>query len=73
MQKSSANTNPFSGDQLFADSVLTPAEVAKLLRVPKTWVYSHQSEIPGYLRLGRYVRFRKAALVSFLTSAGVTC
>jgi excisionase family DNA binding protein len=46
----------------------TPTEVAKMLRVPTTWVYSHQNEIPGLLRLGRYVRFRRTAIERFLQS-----
>ncbi len=53
--------------------LLKPAEAADLLKVPITWVYSHQAEIPGYLRLGRYVRFRKSVLISFLVGAGVAC
>jgi Helix-turn-helix domain len=44
----------------------TPAEVANLLRVPVTWVYAHQRELPGLLRLGRYVRFRRVAIEQLL-------
>jgi excisionase family DNA binding protein len=44
----------------------TPDEVAKMLRVPTTWVYAHQKDIPGLLRLGRYVRFRRAVVEQFL-------
>jgi excisionase family DNA binding protein len=46
----------------------TPVEVAKMLRVPATWVYAHQNELPGLLRLGRYVRFRRTAIEQFLLS-----
>jgi hypothetical protein len=46
----------------------TPVEVAKMLRVPPTWVYAHQNELPGLLRLGRYVRFRRTAIEQFLLS-----
>jgi hypothetical protein len=47
-------------------ALATPDEVAKMLRVPTTWVYSHQKEIPGLLRLGRYVRFRRVVVEQFL-------
>jgi excisionase family DNA binding protein len=46
----------------------TPKEVATMLRVPPTWVYAHQKELPGLLRLGRYVRFRRAAIEQFLSA-----
>lgn len=46
--------------------LVTPSEVAKLLRVPVTWVYTHQKELPGLLRLGRYVRFRRVAIEQML-------
>ena len=46
----------------------TPVEVAKMLQVPPTWVYAHQNELPGLLRLGRYVRFRRTAIEQFLLS-----
>ena len=44
----------------------TPVEVAKMLCVQPTWVYAHQQELPGLLRLGRYVRFRRAAIEEFV-------
>jgi excisionase family DNA binding protein len=46
--------------------LLTPDEVAKALRVHLSWVYAHQQEIPGFVRLGRYVRFRRVAIDEFL-------
>jgi excisionase family DNA binding protein len=46
--------------------LLTPDEVAKALRVHVSWVYAHQQEIPGFVRLGRYVRFRRVAIDEFL-------
>jgi excisionase family DNA binding protein len=46
--------------------LMTPDEVAKTLRVHRSWVYAHQQEIPGLVRLGRYVRFRRAAIEEFL-------
>ena len=48
------------------NALATPVEVAKMLRVRPTWVYAHQEELPGLLRLGRYVRFRRAAIKEFV-------
>ena len=48
------------------EPLLTPEEVAAILRVPTSWVYSHQSDIPGLVRLGRYVRFRRMEVERFL-------
>jgi hypothetical protein len=42
-------------------SLLTAEEVAAILRVPRTWVYSHLELLP-VVRLGRYVRFRRRAI-----------
>jgi excisionase family DNA binding protein len=46
--------------------LMTPDEVAILLRVHRSWVYAHQQELPGFVRLGRYVRFRRIAIEEFL-------
>jgi excisionase family DNA binding protein len=50
--------------------LLTAEEVAALLRVSPGWVYeqSRRRRIP-HVRLGRYVRFRRAALDSWLTDS----
>lgn len=49
-----------------ADGCLLKAEeVAEILRVPKSWVYSHLSDLPT-IRLGRYVRFRRSDVDRFL-------
>jgi excisionase family DNA binding protein len=45
--------------------LLTADEVAQILRVPKSWIYSHLSELP-VIRLGRYVRFRRSEIDGFL-------
>jgi len=50
-----------SGDHI----LLTVDEVAEILRVPKSWIYSHQDQLPT-VRLGRYVRFRRSEIESFL-------
>lgn len=46
--------------------LLTADELAELLRVHRSWVYAHQHELPGLVRLGRYVRFRRTAIEQFL-------
>jgi hypothetical protein len=49
--------------------LLTVEEVANLLRVPPSWVYANKRFIPGYIQLGRYVRFRKGHIVRFMSSS----
>ncbi len=51
------------------DRLLEPSQVASLLNVPKSWVYAKADEIPGVLRLGRYVRFRPTILQRFLNGS----
>ena len=48
------------------DQLLKPEQVAELLKVPKSWVYANADQIPGALRLGRYVRFRPRTIQQFL-------
>ena len=52
-------------------ALLTAEEVAEILRVPRSWVYSHQDQLPT-VRLGRYVRFRRCEIDRFLEEQG-TC
>jgi excisionase family DNA binding protein len=51
--------------------ILTPQEVADLLRVEVSWVYraAREGTIPS-LRLGRYVRFSRADLDRFIADGG---
>jgi excisionase family DNA binding protein len=61
-----------SGDEMKDQAngiLLTADEVAQILRVPKSWVYSHLSELP-VIRLGRYVRFRRSEIDGFLEKRG---
>jgi predicted DNA-binding transcriptional regulator AlpA len=46
-------------------------QVAVLAKVPESWIYANAIEIPGLLRLGRYVRFRPAAIQQFLAGSEV--
>lgn len=48
------------------DRLLTAEAVAPLLQVPRSWVYANADQIPGVVRLGRYVRFRPAMIKQFL-------
>jgi len=50
-------------------NLLTADEVAVILRVAKSWVYSHLRDLPA-IRLGRYVRFRRSDIDEFLASKG---
>lgn len=49
------------------DRLLTAAEVAELLAVPERWVRDHarEGDVPS-VRLGRYVRFRREAVVEWV-------
>ena len=62
-------------DPVFQDftdgALLTVEEVAHVLRVPRSWVYSHLEMLPT-IRLGRYVRFRRSEIDDFLSRRG-TC
>jgi excisionase family DNA binding protein len=49
--------------------LLTADEVALILRVPKSWVYAHLSDLPA-IRLGRYIRFRSSDVNEFLANKG---
>jgi excisionase family DNA binding protein len=47
--------------------LLTAGDVAALLGVPKSWVYaqSREGRLPT-VRLGRYYRYRRAAIAAWL-------
>jgi len=53
------------------DQLFEAETVATLLCVPQSWVYANADEIPGVLRLGRYVRFRPAIIHRFLAGSEV--
>ncbi len=50
-----------------ADKLLTADEVTDLIRVTRAWVYAEtrRNAIP-HLRLGRYVRYRRAAIEAWM-------
>lgn len=54
------------------EALLTVEEVAAILRVSKTWVYSHASgrnrpALPS-VKLGGALRFREASLAAFISA-----
>lgn len=53
------------------DRLFEAAEVSVLLAVPESWVYANADQIPGVLRLGRYVRFRPTIIRGFLGGSEV--
>jgi hypothetical protein len=53
------------------EPLLDAERVAELLLVPNSWVYANADEIPGALRLGRYLRFRPAMIRSVLNNSEV--
>jgi len=57
------------------EPLLTIEDVAKLLRVPVTWVYDRlrrnaASRLPGF-KLGKYWRFRKTEVLAWLDARHV--
>ncbi len=68
MTSDSRESNPTAGNSS-GEGLLTADEVAQILRVPRSWVYSHLSELP-VIRLGRYVRFRRSEIDGFLEKRG---
>jgi len=66
-------SSPVATDSVWQDQVLLDvAEVAHILRVPRSWVYSHLSELPA-IRLGRYVRFKRSEIERFLEHKTGAC
>lgn len=53
------------------DRLLDVGQVAVLLKVPTSWVYTNADKIPGVQRLGRYVRFRPTTIRRFLGGSQV--
>lgn len=51
------------------DPLLTASDVAELLAVPESWVREHtrSGRIP-HVQLGRYVRYRQAAVADWVTA-----
>jgi hypothetical protein len=45
-----------------ADALLTVPEVAAILRVPSSWVYSHAAEL-GVYKVGKYLRFEREVVL----------
>ncbi len=68
MTSDSSESNPTAGNSS-GEVLLTADEVAQILRVPRSWVYRHLSELP-VIRLGRYVRFRRSEIDGFLEKRG---
>ena len=51
--------------------LLTAPEVAERLRVPLSWVRKHGKELPGLVRLGKYVRWSATELDRFIAGGGL--
>ena len=67
--------NFFGGSEV--EELLTIEELAALLRVPPSWIYSRTgrrsaNRIPGF-RLGKYWRFRREGVVAWLNRQSAGC
>lgn len=60
--------------QAVTSEILTPEEVAALLRTSKAWVYekcrSRQRDPLPFMRIGRYIRFDKATVLTWTRNHG---
>lgn len=58
---------PEALDPSTMDGLLTAEQVASLLQVTPAWVYAEtRGKRISHLRLGRYVRYRRAALAAWM-------
>ncbi len=51
------------------ETLLTPDEVANILKVPKSWLYGriHAGTLPfAYCKVGHYVRFPESAVRDYI-------
>lgn len=62
------NAGHEGAEQLVADDdLLTADEVAAILRMTKAWVYTQtRAERIPHVSLGRYVRYRRSAIIAWL-------
>ena len=51
------------------EPLLSADQIAPRLKVPVSWVYANADQIPGFLRLGRYIRFRPAIFNKFIAGS----
>ena len=69
--KSEVETNiPLPMERFDEDSLMTPSELAAVLRVPVSWVYAQtrgrsKAGLP-FVKMGRYVRFDRSAVRKFI-------
>jgi len=57
------------------DSLLTPDEVAHLLKIPKSWIYGriHSRTLPfALVKVGHYCRFPESGVRAFIERATKT-
>lgn len=48
------------------ERLLEADQVATLMHVPVSWIYANAEAVPGFIRLGRYIRYRPKLLRPFL-------
>ena len=70
MKITNGNTVEFAAGNRTGDALLTAEDAAAKLRVPVSWVRKHGDQLPGFVRLGKYVRWNAAALDEFIARGG---
>ncbi len=64
--------NTSGSDDGAPDELLTLDEVATLLKLPKSWIYERtRRKLIPHVKLGKYLRFPRAALGRWLQGCGV--
>lgn len=51
-------------------ALLDASEVAQRLRVPVSWVRKHGGDLPGVVRLGKYIRWDSGKVDEFIADGG---
>ena len=67
---SASITIPFSSGSADWRSSFRPKRLLRCSKSGKSWIYANADQIPGSIRLGRYLRFRPAVIRAFLGWVG---
>lgn len=70
MKITDGNAAEFAAGNRPGGALLTAEDAAAKLRVPVSWVRKHGDQLPGFVRLGKYVRWNAAGLDQFIARGG---
>lgn len=71
-EKNSIPTNAGeNGNNQQTESILMDVhETAQLFGCADSWVYRHPQLLPGMVRIGNMIRYRRSELLNFISSGG---